>query len=191
MTRVLTTGRLPVKTRSWATLAAGLAVAGVLSACAPVGTPMTQVAYDASDGVRATVGDVSVLNMMVFTEDGEDGNFVAGVTNRSEQDVELTLQYESDGDKVDVIVEVPGGATVRVGDGDFGQVLLPGIGAQPGALLKLYLQYGSEPGKLVNVPVLDDRLLPEYENLLPTPTPTPTPTETPAVDPEPTETPAP
>lgn len=177
-----------MKTRTWASLAAGLAVVGALAACAPHGTPMTQVAYDTSDGVRATVGDVSVLNMIVFTEDGEDGNFTGTITNRGDEDVELTLQYESDGEKVDVVVGVGARETVQVGSGDFGQVFLPGIDTAPGSLLKLYLQYGTFPGKQATVPVLDNRLIPQYEDLLPTPTPTPTPTEVPT--PDPTETPA-
>ena len=185
---MLTTGRLPVKTRTWASLAAGLAVAGILTACAPHGTPMTQVAYDASDGVRTTVGDVSLLNLIVFTEDGEDGNLTGTVTNRGDDDLELTFQYESAGDKVNVTLEVPARETFQLGR-DEGQLLLPAIDTAPGALFALYVQYGSTPGKQVQVPVLDTRLIPEYDGLLPTPTPTPTPTET--AEPEPTETPAP
>ena len=150
--------------------------------------PQTQRPYDASDGVSVHVGDVRLLNMIVFTEDGEDGNFTAAAVNESERDIELTLQYESDGERVDVVVDVPAGRTFNIGVDD-GQVFLPGIDTIAGGLLTLYVQYGSEPGKQLAVPVLDASL-PEYgEGLLPTPTPTPTPTET--ATPEPTETPAP
>ena len=176
-----------MKTRPWASLALGLALVGALSACSVFTLPTTQRPYDASDGVSVHVGDVRLLNVIVFTEDGEDGNFSAGAVNTSDRDVELTLQYESDGERVDVVVDIPAGTTFNLG-GDGDQVFLPGIGVMPGGLLKVYVQYGSNPGKQIDVPVLDTSL-PEYDGLLPTPTPTPTPTETAA--PEPTETPAP
>lgn len=175
-----------MKTRPWASLAVGLALVGALTACSVFAAPQTQRPYDASDGVRATVGEVQLLNMIVFTEEGEDGNFTAAAVNSSDRDVELTLQYESDGERVDVTVDIPAGRTFNIGVDE--QVLLPGIDTIAGGILKLYLQYGSEPGKLADVPVLDASLN-QYDGLLPTPTPTPTPTET--ATPEPTETPAP
>jgi len=81
---------------------------------------------------------------------------------------------------------VPARSVLRFGEED--QVQLPGIDVVPGSLLKLYVQYGSQQGKQIDVPVLTDEL-PEYDGLLPTPTPTPTPTVT--ATPEPEETPAP
>jgi hypothetical protein len=96
------------------------------------------------------------------------------------------LQYLSDGDKVEVELEVPAGETVRIGEK--GQVLLPAIDTAPGSLLKIYFQYGDRPGKQADIPVLDTAL-PEYDGLLPIPVPTPTPTVT--ATPQPTETPAP
>lgn len=171
--------------RSGASLVAASALAIGLTGCSLFAVHQTLHPYDASDGVGVTVGDVRIINALVFTEDGQDGNFSAAAVNTGGDDVELTLQYLSDGDKVNVEVEVPAGETVHLGGAD-GQVLLPEIGTPPGALLAIYFQYGGNPGKQVDVPVLDTAME-EYDGLLPTPIPTPTVTATP----DPTETPAP
>lgn len=177
-----------MRLRTGATFAAIALAAVALSGCSIFSVGETQRPYDASDGVSANVGDVRLLNVIVFTEDGEDGNLSAAAVNRGDEDIDLVLQYVSGGDKVDIEIELPAGETVTLGSGEYGQVFLPGIDVRPGGLLPLYIQYGSHPGKQIQVPVLDAEL-PQYGGLLPTPTPTPTPTETPAVDP--TETPAP
>ncbi len=174
-----------MRVRTGASIAAAFALVAGLSACS-FAFPQTQKPYEASDGVSVTVGDIRVLNAIVFTEDGEDGNFFAAAANSGDSDVDLTLQYVSGGEKVNVEIEVPAGETVRLG-GEDGQVFLPGIDAAPGALLAIYFQYGDRPGKQIDVPVLD-AALGEYDGLLPTPTPTPIPTVT--ATPEPTETPA-
>ncbi len=175
-----------MRVRTGVSIVAAFALVAGLSACS-FAFPQTQEPYEASDGVSVTVGDIRVLNAIVFTEDGEDGNFFAAAANSGDSDVDLTLQYVSGGEKVNVEIEVPAGETVRLG-GEDGQVFLPGIDARPGSLLAIYFQYGDRPGKQIDVPVLDTALA-EYDGLLPTPTPTPTPTVT--ATPEPTETPAP
>lgn len=175
-----------MRVRTGALIAAAIALVAGLSACS-FAFPQTQEPYDASDGVSVTVGDIKVINAIVFTEDGDDGNFFAAAANSGDSDVDLTLQYLSDGQKVNVEIEVPAGETVFFG-GEDAQVFLPGIDAAPGALLSIYFQYGDRPGKRIDVPVLDTALG-EYDGLLPSPTPTPTPTVT--ANPTPTETPAP
>lgn len=177
----------PLKVRTGASIAAALTLVGALTGCSLFAVHQTLHPYDPSDGVSVHIGDVRLLNALVFTEDGEDGNFTASAVNTGDEDVDLVLQYESDGEKVNVEVELEAGETVRLGqDGD--QILLPGIATIPGSLLKIYFQYGDEAGKQANVPVLDTSL-PEYDGLLPTPMPTPTPTLT--GTPEDAETPAP
>lgn len=161
-------------------------VATALVGC--VGKVQTQIPYDPSDGVGVSVGSVRVVNLIVLTEDGEDGNLIGAAVNGGTEDVELVFQYGSGSDRTEVSVEVPADETVHLGTGDEGQLFLPGIDAQPGDLLEIYVQYGDEQGALARVPVLDGSL-PEYSDHLPTPTPTPTPTET--TGPEPTSTPTP
>lgn len=182
------TGRVPVRVRFGASLIAAIALVGALSGCSLFATHQTLHPYDPSDGVSVTVGDLRLLNVMVFSEDGEDGNLSAAAVNMGDSDIDLVVQYVSGGDKVNVDVEVEAGETVIFGTGDYGQVFLPGIGVAPGDLLKIYFQYGDKQGKQIDVPVLDTRFA-EYDGLLPTPTPTPTPTV--SATPESTETPAP
>lgn len=179
-------GRPPVKVRTWASLAGAVALLGALTGCSVFSVGMTQHPYDASDGVSVHVGDIRLLNVLVITADGEDGNLIGSAVNSGDDDVDLVLQYESDGEKVDIEIEVPAQSVLILGQEE--QLLLPAIDVIPGSMLKLYVQYGSEQGKQIDVPVLTDEL-PEYGGLLPTPTPTPTPTVT--ATPEPTETPAP
>lgn len=175
-----------MRIRSGAALVAASVLAVGLTGCSLFAVHQTLHPYDASDGVSVTVGDVRVINALVFTEDGQDGNFAGAAVNTGGDDVDLTLQYLSDGDKVNVDIEVPAGETVHFG-GEDAQVFLPGIGTAPGALLTIYFQYADKPGKQIDVPVLDTGLE-EYDGLLPSPTPTPIPTVT--ATPNPTETPA-
>lgn len=177
-----------MRIRTGASVVAALALAVVLTGCSIFTVGMTQQPYDASDGVSVTVGEVRLVNVIVFSADGQDGNLTGAAVNSGDEDVDLVLQYSSGGDKVEVEIEVPAGTTTLLGSGDAGQVFLPGIDTAPGALLKIYLQYGDRPGKQAEVPVLDTSL-PEYAGLRPVPPPAPAPTVT--ETPEPSETPAP
>ena len=120
--------------------------------------------YDPSDGVSADVGDLDLRNILVVSEDGEDGNLVLTVVNTGDEDAELGVQVGEGGGEP-LIIEVEAGATVSLG-GDEEPLLLEGIDTQPGALLPLYFQYGTAEGIEKLVPVLDGRL-PEYADLAP------------------------
>ena len=119
--------------------------------------------YDASDGVSVNVGDLDVRNILVVSDDGEDGNLVLTVVNTGEDDVELGVQV-GEGGSEPLIIEVEAGATVSLG-GDEEPLLLEGIDTQPGALLPIFFQYGTAEGIEKQVPVLDGRLA-EYESLV-------------------------
>jgi hypothetical protein len=160
-----------VRPRTGAVALLAALVATALAGCYPA-FPQTQVAYDASDGVGTRVGDVRVLNAIVVSDDGEDGNFVATAVNTGSEDVELLLQFESGGEKVDLTIEVEARSTKDLGFGADGQLFLAGIDTPPGGLLAVYIQYGEEQGRQLHVPVLDGALE-QYADLLPTPTPIP------------------
>ncbi len=162
-------------------------VAITLAGCNFITPQSTLEPYDPSDGVSAQVGDVHVLNALVISEDGLSGNLLFSALNSGSEDVDLTVQYESDGEKISLDVDVEGGTTTSIGFGEGGQLFLAGIDTQSGGLLPIYFQYGDEQGRQLLVPVLGGELE-EYQGLLPTPTPTPTPTET-AGTPTPTPTP--
>ncbi len=126
--------------------------------------------YDASDGVAADVGDLDLRNILVVSDDGDEGNLVLTVVNNGEDDVELDVQLVASGDTQ--TIEVAAGSTVGLGAADvegidvLDPILLEGIDTQPGGLVDLYFQYGSAEGIEIGVPVLDSRL-PEYSGLAP------------------------
>jgi hypothetical protein len=159
---------------------AGLAalVAIALAGCNFITPQQTLVPYESSDGVSGRVGDVDVLNAVVLSDDGVDGNLVFSAVNTGSDDVTLNVQFESDGDKVTLDVDIDAGATGQFGFGDGGQLFLAAIDAKPGDLLPIYFQYGDHQGRQLLVPVLDGALE-QYAPYLPTPTPPPTPTGTP------------
>jgi len=146
----------------------------------------TAYEYDPGDGVGGEVGALDIEGAVVITEDGELGNLIFSVVNLSQDDETLVVQYEGDGGKQSLEVEVPAGERVGVGFGDAGQLLLEGIATPAGALLPIYFQYGSETGVQLPVPVLNGEFA-EYSELTPTPMPTPTPEPTATATPEPAE----
>jgi hypothetical protein len=162
-------------------------VAIALAGCNFITPQATLVPYESSDGVSGRIGDVDVLNAVVLSDDGVSGNLVFSALNSSDDDVELAVQFESDGEKVTIELDVEAGSTGQFGFGEGGQVFLADIGTKPGGLLPVYFQYGDAQGRQLLVPVLDGAQA-EYSSLLPTPTPTPTPTP---VEPEATPTPTP
>jgi hypothetical protein len=171
--------------RRRATLTAGLAGALLLATtgCTFVADIATLEEYDPSDGVGTTIGDVRVLNMMAITDDGERANVIFSATNSSDENVRLNLSLTEGG--AGQQVRIPANAYTSIGTEQ--QLVLEGLDATPGSLLPVYVQYGDEAGKLLNVPVLDAALT-EYATLAPSPTPTPEPTPTAEPVPQPTET---
>jgi hypothetical protein len=179
-----------VKFRAGAAAAIAATIALGVAACAPIATLKP---YDPSDGVSTKVGDVKVLNALVLTKAGANGNLLFSAYNPSDQLVQLTVQFDGSTGKVTKTATLLPDATTDFGYGKKGQFFLPGITTKAGSLVDIYFQYGDVEGKQIPVPVLDGSL-PQYQNLLPTPTPTPKPTTTPtpglppAVTPSPTPT---
>lgn len=162
-----------------------MAIAALLAlgvtACAPISTLKP---YDPSDGVSATLGQVKVLNAFVLTKNGKDGNLLFAGYNGTDSAVSLNLTAGVDSGQVTLRPNT----TTDFGYGKGGELLLNNMSAKPGTLLSVYVQWGSEQGKQLQVPVLDGSL-PQYATLLPTPVPTPTPTATSTATPTPTPTP--
>lgn len=151
-------------------------VAASLAGCTFVTPIATQYQYAPSDGVIGTVGEIELLNVLVLTDDGENGNLLFAADNPLSESVDLGIQYVSEGgERIDLVVEIPPSSFESFGFGDGGQLHLPEIGAIPGGLLGVYFQYGDESGVELDVPVLDGSLE-QYEPFLPTPPPTPEPT---------------
>ena len=167
-----------MRARVTASIAAAAALAALLAGCTFLTPQATLKHYDPTDGVNASVGDIRLSNALVVSDDGSDGNLLMSALNTSNKDVTLSVQWGSGSDKTTIEVDLPSGKATQIGYGDDGQEFLADIGTNPGGLLPIYFQYGDQPGKQLNVPVLDGSLA-QYSELTPTPTPTPTPTETP------------
>lgn len=152
------------------TLIAGV-VLTLLAGCGLVTPVATQVPYSPGDGVQSTVGDVELINVILIA-DGEsaDGNLMFSAHNGSNDEVQLTIQYEADSGQVTLSSELPSRAVTNFGYGDGGQFVLPNINVTPGDLFDVFFQYGNEEGVLLTVPVLDDSL-PYYTEHLPQPAP--------------------
>lgn len=143
-----------------AALALGIAIGG--SGCAMITYQATTEKYDPSDGVSADLGSLAIRNMLVVSEDGEEGNMILSVTNSSTEDATLELQVAGE----TVEVEVQAGQTVSPGAGDEEPVLVERLDAEVGGLVPVFLTTEGAEGREVGVPVLDGRL-PEYEDLVP------------------------
>lgn len=176
-----------MRARVVASAALAAVVAIVLGGCNLITSPETLKPYDASDGVSTRVGDVDVLNAVVLSEDGVNGNLVFTALNSSAKPVTLLVQYASLGAKADVNLKLaPDASTDFGGFNDSDQIFLTAIDTKPGTLIPIYFQYGDQPGSQLMVPVLDGSLE-QYSPYLPqTPTPTPTPTDEATPTPTPT-----
>lgn len=169
-----------------AVLIAGLTLG--TTGCTFLAPQATQIKYNPSDGVSTTVGDIKVRNAFAITADGTDANLVMVVLNSGDTSQAVEFQYGYTGAsagkaKYELIVVPPKGI-ISFGNGEGAQQLvLHDIGAKPGALLPVFVQYGEETGATMMVPVLDASL-PSYRDLLPSPTPTPTMTPTAVPTPE-------
>ncbi len=175
-----------MKVRAGAAAAIVAVVMLGVAACAPISSLKH---YDPSDGVSTTVGVVKVLNALVLTKTGVNGNLLFSAYNPTDQLIQLNVQFDQDGTQTTSHATLLPDVTSDFGYGKKGQFLLPGLGIKAGSLAHIYFQYGDEPGKQLTVPVLDGSQ-PQYANLLPTATPTPTPTPTPALTATPTPTPS-
>ncbi|SFR72906.1 hypothetical protein SAMN05428970_1455 [Agromyces sp. CF514] len=137
-----------------AVLALGLAIGA--TGCSMVTYQATTEHYDASDGVSVTVGDLDLRNILVVSEDGEDGNLVMTVVNTGDRDQTLKIEAGSATQELDVDAH----STVALGSEDTEPLLLEGIDAEVGGLTPIFFQYASEEGIEKQIPVLDDRLYP-------------------------------
>ncbi|NEM92334.1 DNA modification methylase [Galbitalea soli] len=173
--------------------ASALLVVGVsllTAGCTFITPQATLNPYDASDGFSATVGDIEIRNAFAISPDSVDASLNGVFINTGDSPEVVNVQYTDNdsvpGTPVTKTISIPAGGTVSLGDPGVPQLVLTGAHVEAGALLKLFVQYGDQSGKKIEVPVLDGTE-PYYSHLTPTPTPTPVPT-TAAPTPKPTDT---
>lgn len=153
-----------MRARIVGSVALAAAITLLAAGCGFITPQATTDDYDASDGTNAVIGDIKVLNAVVISDDGVDGNFVTSVANNGDSRVTVTFQFEGTDGKSDSKVTVAAGQVKTIGADEV--FLLEGINTQPGALMPIFVQYGGETGKQLLVPVLDGSL-PEYAHLVP------------------------
>lgn len=152
-------------------------VAGV-SGCAFITPQATEIHYQASDGTEANVGPLQLRNFVIISDDGVHGTLVGAISNTSNQTVTTELKYfNAAGVQDHVIVSVDSLGVTPVGyDGTSGA--LSDIKTAPGELFPVYVQYGTDEGVEMDVPVLDGSQS-QFATFVPTATPTPAVTATP------------
>ena len=148
-----------------AVLAVGVALG--TAGCNLIQPQATRLAYDASDGVSLNVGELNLRNLMIISDDGENGNLLLSVVNSTGVDEELHIGFVSGGEIVDGHLEVPSNDKTATswGSGKEDRIILGGMNTMPGGLLEVAFEANGE-SKTVLVPVLTSAQ-PEYEGLEP------------------------
>ncbi|MBT2496560.1 DNA modification methylase [Microbacterium sp. ISL-59] len=168
-----------MKSRLVASAALSALVLFGATGCTFITPQSTKTEYAASDGVNISDADgpIDVRNALVIaTDDGSVGSFIAGIVNPTDESATLTIALA---DSEPFTVTVPAGGTVSLG-ADEEPLRIVGLDTMPGATVEIHFQSGDSTGVKAEVPVLDGSL-PYYADLVPSesvPTPTPMPTDT-------------
>lgn len=156
-----------MRTRIASSIAAAVVTVLTLTGCGFV-TPVANLEpYDPSDGVGTELGDLALRNVLLIANDSNEATLVMTVVNKADDDIVLNMQYGDADVRVTESVSLPGGNTrTNVGDAPETTVVVSDAELVLGTLFPIYFEYGSVPGEVVLVPVLDGSL-PEYELYVP------------------------
>jgi hypothetical protein len=163
-----------------AVLAVGLALG---TAGCTFSTPQaTLIKYNPSDGVSANVGKIQIRNAFVIAPHGKSANLIAVFINTSTTAENVHLQYESHAGgtaaRKTIVIHMDGGQVISFGNPGVPQLVFEDADVPAGALIKVFVQYGSVSGQNVLMPVLNGTQS-YYKGLGPSATPTPTPSDIP------------
>lgn len=82
-----------MKIRAVAAAALALAIGAGLTGCNMISPQRTEMEYDASDGISADLGGISVQNaLLLTTESANEANFVFAAVNLTDEDATLTAE---------------------------------------------------------------------------------------------------
>jgi hypothetical protein len=174
-----------------AVLAVGLALG--TAGCTFFAPQATAIKYNPSDGVSADIGKLQVRNAFVISPKGTDANLVGVFINSGSSPISVELEYtahaKGEAQVLDTHFILKPGDPVSFGNPGVKQVVFRGADVKAGALLKVFIQYGSVSGRNLLLPVLDGSQT-AYQDLTPSPLPKPKPTSTatPTATPTPTPT---
>jgi hypothetical protein len=163
-----------------AVLAVGLALG--TTGCTFLAPQATLIKYNPSDGVQLNVGKLQVRNAFAISPKNTDATLVGVFINSGSTEMNLNIQYTSHTGGADKSVTIhenlKAGQVISFGNPGVKQVVLRGADAKAGALLSIFLQYGSVSGKNLQIPVLNGSQA-AYKADDPSPLPTHTSTATP------------
>jgi hypothetical protein len=172
-----------------AVLAVGLALG--TAGCTFLAPTATLIKYNPSDGISANVGAIQLRNVFVIAPKGTDANLVGVMINTSKDPHEVELEYTThvSGKSVvtETVVDMAAGEVISFGNPGVKQLVFRKANVPAGALLKVFVQYGSVSGKNLQLPVLTGTQS-YYKGLAPSPLPKATPTSTATPTPTPTPT---
>jgi len=139
------------------------------SGCTFISTQATLIQYDASDGIGADIGSVQVRNAIaLINEDGRAVSIMITLVNSGTRSANLSLQYQSGGEKTTTKKSVKAGNVATFGTTpDEAQIIVLNPGVKAGGLFPVYIQYGDHEGKELLLPVLNADNHPEYDGLYP------------------------
>lgn len=112
--------------------------------------------YAASDGVSIDIGDLHVRNALIITNEVGDAALIGSVINNGSSFELLTVELRGTIGNSTQIGIYPG--LTKLGIADDNPIVLYGAGVVPGQYASVYVQYGTNDGQLVSVPVLDGSL---------------------------------
>lgn len=152
-----------MKTRRLATIALAAAVILGTSGCSLIAPHATTIEYAAADGINVDAGELAVRNaLVVASEDGEQGNFVAAVVNATDTEQSLTIAVDGGSNET---IQIPAKTTVSFGT-DEDPIALSRLGALPGSTVVIAFDGGGTEIPTADVPVLDGTL-PYLSDLVP------------------------
>jgi hypothetical protein len=141
---------------------AAAVLAAVLSGCSATNPITTEVAYSASDGVRASLGDLTAENLLLVAAAADSPGALQGaLSNRGDEALTVEIATGSSTERI----RVASGETLLLGGTEGEDVVLETPGA-PGATTEMTLTTDDAGTVAVQVPVLDGTL-PEYADLVP------------------------
>ncbi len=172
-----------------AVLAVGLALG--TAGCTFFAPQATLIKYNPSDGVSLDLGKLQVRNAFVISPKGSDANLIGVFINSGSSPISVELEYtaqvKGQPEVLNTHFIVKPGDPVSYGNPGVKQIVFRSANVKPGALLKVFIQYGSVSGRNLLLPVLDGSQT-EYSQLTPKPLPKPTSTATATPTPTPTPT---
>lgn len=129
------------------------AAVSALSACSFFSQTTTDLEYDPSDGISASVGDVLARNLLVVGHEGSEGLVSGALVNTGSSDATVTIS--APGSPQPVQISVSPGQLVSLGaDADQRNVVVGNLKQPAGSLVKLTLSSPRGGEVTVNVPVL-------------------------------------